>query len=408
MPDKTLRRSPNKKSNLNSESNDENYDCTIQPSSNQFSCNVRNCQNKSYYTYFELIKHIQEFHTANLAQNQLENKPTSDLIICPWENCFFEGNLVQMRVHLYYHARLCMLKDIGQTYISKKDLPICGIADKSLNCSDSSIYNKYQCKWEIENEKVCGVEFENCSAFYQHVQDHAYNFNFDENCKFFYPDGYRCNWHGCQATPKRSFAKLCEHINSHTNKKEIACPECSTQFCSTTRLNDHLINQSKLDKFSCSLCNKTFSSNRLLTNHLRKHLFTKKCPHCEITLSCESAIKRHMEFKHQDKIDNLEESECYICKKIFKTHETLISHFKYAHFDIERDYHSSKMKSNDPITYLCIKCDFVSSNSRQMTKHQTKFHDLTLPGGFTRFQYRKNETGFYQVVTERYEKIDVP
>ena len=136
-----------------SRSNDENFDCKIQPSSNQLICNVRNCQNKSCYTYFELIKHIQEFHTVNLTQNQFENKPTSDLIICPWENCFFEGNLVQMRVHLYYHARLCMLKDIGQRYISKKDLPTCGIADKSLNCSDSSLYNKYQCKWKIDNEK---------------------------------------------------------------------------------------------------------------------------------------------------------------------------------------------------------------------------------------------------------------
>lgn len=303
---------------------------------------------------------------------------------------------------MYYHAHLCHLQAKGQKFITERGLPDCTMGPCPAVFQEKMIENI--CKWthmtsqegnSQSNPSPCNEKHQICLAFYDHMQEHAISSNFTEGDVKRFPDGFHCFWEGCTAKPKNSISKLLEHIRTHTGEKSIACPQCNTQFCSSTRLFDHLNCQITGQQYICSFCNKAKSSQRLLTDHLRKHLNFFKCPQCEMTCPTKYSLDRHILYKHSEQKPRV---PCPYCDSTFKTEETLANHVRTKHLGCKVSKNSPKLAC-----YACIQCSFVSDTSRKMTKHMKSVHQITLPVGFNKFQYRRNEMGIYQIVTERYE-----
>lgn len=171
--------------------------------------------------------------------------------------------------------------------------------------------------------------------------------------------------------------------------------------------------------YQCSHCDKRYTTERLLRDHVRHHVNQYKCPCCDMTCPTPSSLKSHLKYRHTTqtpyKCDHCEHGaksvadlkkhleshsmdvpyHCHIpeCTYTSRTFQSLENHFKRLHQDINTQ------------KYKCHVCFTLFTRGSNLTAHLKKKHKFRWPSGHSRFRYKMQEDGYWQLQTVRYESI---
>ena len=101
-----------------------------------------------------------------------------------------------------------------------------------------------------------------------------------------------------------------------------------------------------------------------MKRHLVKHDKTKhfKCDQCEQAFGLKFNLKRHIDLRHNPKVELF---SCSKCAQRLTTKRTLLIHEARHEAVVEKPKSDSKMKSKFP----CNVCDDISSTQRKLRKH---------------------------------------
>uniref|UniRef100_A0A914QBA2 C2H2-type domain-containing protein n=1 Tax=Panagrolaimus davidi TaxID=227884 RepID=A0A914QBA2_9BILA len=218
-----------------------------------------------------------------------------------------------------------------------------------------------------------------------------------------------------QKFSQKSFLKA--HLKCHhAGDRVCACPYCGTFLANTTKLSDHVHRRQPTNDtpLICVLCQKKFSTSRLLKIHCRKHVKSVKCAYCDVVMDCASAVSKHMKIVHA----RIRTEKCPNCDQTFGLKTDLQKHIYAIHktepqfscrycdkkFRWEKQLRGHEKTHSDdytPTPYLCHKCPMKYKNGSSLSRHFISQHNLPLPAGFNRFQYKKCHDGFYRLQTSR-------
>lgn len=109
------------------------------------------------------------------------------------------------------------------------------------------------------------------------------------------------------------------------------------------------------------------------------------CEHCGRGFYQRSDLNQHVDMHFNDKMH-----ECSVCGQCFRWGKQLRDHAK-AH---NSDY--------IPSPYQCHLCTSRYRRGSALSKHLSKTHELPVPLGFSRFQYKKCSDSLYRLQTLRY------
>jgi uncharacterized protein YodC (DUF2158 family) len=270
------------------------------------------------------------------------------------------------------------------------------------------------CGW-----KNCKAIFDDLLFFTSHVASHLDNYNEERDEMGM----YSCHWFsGIDVTQcNQKFSHKCflkSHLKCHSGDKNMACPFCGVFLTNSIKLSDHVHRRQPLNDatLTCVLCQKKFSTIRLLKIHCRKHVKSVKCPFCHIIMDCTSAVSKHMEIVHA-RIRNEKCPECGLKfglktdlqKHIAAIHEAKPQfHCKFPNCDKKfrwekqlRGHEKTHSEDYVPTPYLCHKCPMKYKNGSSLSRHFINIHNLPLPNGFSRFQYKKCHDGFFRLQISR-------
>ncbi|XP_070202983.1 uncharacterized protein [Littorina saxatilis] len=333
---------------------------------------------------------------------------------CGWRDCGAQilGSVIDFNRHVYFHVFHVRLKCLGAHMARILGLGTCMLGSQSCNWIPE-LPEHLQCTWT-----GCKIIFDNPYVFYSHVLHH---------CEVF-PEGNntscKCLWEGC-TTLVRSKHKMKDHLRSHTQEKQVACPTCGGLFVSHTKLTDHILRQANSDtqRYECSHCSRRFATERMLREHMRRHVNHYKCPLCDMTCPCPSALRNHMRYRHSDekpfKCGHCEFSakSSYDLRKHLDSHnveDQFTCHIPHCPFSARSysslDLHFKKHHQNmdvDSTRYRCHVCSRVFHRGYSLTFHLKKKHHFQWPPGHSRFKYKMHSDGFLRLQTVRYESVDV-
>ncbi|KAI6181892.1 hypothetical protein M3Y98_00878300 [Aphelenchoides besseyi] len=264
------------------------------------------------------------------------------------------------------------------------------------------------CDWNF-----CGMPFPDICAFLQHCKEHVKVTDptlFTDQRYY-----YVCQWKGCQSNGFGDRHDLERHLSGrHTGGRNCACPFCGRYICSTSRLIDHVNrNVEGADDFVCFLCNKGFASQRLLREHCERHVRTVQCPECPLILQRESDLRMHIDTVHHKN----RQFWCEMCSRSYMKRSDLNKHIaathtgqtlRCQHCALEFTWQKQlkhHMLTHEPdyikSPYLCHICGSTYQRGSALSKHLRTFHKLTVPPGFTRFQFKKCHDNMFRLETER-------
>lgn len=361
-----------------------------------------------------LERHLCDVHFANLG---FENR--ADQINCAVRGCeMILPDLNAYKRHLLFHCYHARLQMKGMHYIMIQSNGCLSVlenmrqeCDRSFCDHPNNIYyngDVLRCAWS-----GCKEQFDDLGAYFLHVAMHVppqfSRLNNDENLT--------CFWLGCKSMfSDRS--QLSKHIQCHTGEKFIACPFCGSFFVNSTKFMDHLYRKNNMPSsrdLKCFLCNKTFATQRLLREHSRRHINTRKCPHCEMTCVGPHNLRLHIADRHSD----LRLNVCPQCSRTFSRANDLQRHMQRhvesmtyecdvcnATFCWKNSLTTHK-KSHADNSYACHLCKNVYSLGSSLSRHLMRHHQLGLPAGHSRFAYKKCADGFNRLQTERYESSTI-
>lgn len=320
------------------------------------------------------------------------------------------GHVTDFVRHVYFHSFHVKIKELGSQLVENLRLKGCQLDGQSHNLIPE-LPERLQCGWQH-----CETIMDIPEAFYRHVDSHVSCFPEGNNV----PGGCKCLWEGCDAVSKSRY-KLREHLRSHTQEKIIACPNCGGLFSNRTKFLDHMKRQEETDVqcYQCSHCDKRYTTERLLRDHVRHHVNQYKCPCCDMTCPTPSSLKSHLKYRHTTqtpyKCDHCEHGaksvadlkkhleshsmdvpyHCHIpeCTYTSRTFQSLENHFKRLHQDINTQ------------KYKCHVCFTLFTRGSNLTAHLKKKHKFRWPSGHSRFRYKMQEDGYWQLQTVRYESI---
>ena len=200
----------------------------------------------------------------------------------------------------------------------------------------------------------------------------------------------KCFWPKCRYSCELK-ANFNNHVLLHSNKRQFVCEECNKQFKLQCNLIEHRISVHSTDKsFVCSTnnCNKKFQSKPYLIRHQRIHSTNKfyECDSCDKKFKTRRSLVLHRsyihsnhrpfvcprsdcnkQFKtelslriHQRSHSSINQFECDICQKGFKTKHGF-------------RYHKNHFHSND----RPFECPQINCNKRFKTELNLQYHELT-------------------------------
>ncbi|XP_050360007.1 protein suppressor of hairy wing-like isoform X2 [Nymphalis io] len=217
--------------------------------------------------------------------------------------------------------------------IKKKPCVHCGKMFKSnttLNSHIKLVHEKiYSCKCDI-----CGVEISNKYNMAAHLTKHVHAKPFE------------CSFEGCTKKFKDK-STLKKHSLIHYPDQQYVCTLCERRFTRVNRLNVHMKQHRAKEKCAvCDYCGTSFySKNYLRTHIMKKHCIKEeyKCDACGFLTYNKPSLVMHIKYGHAFELDR----QCKICKKYFKMHKYLKSHYWNTHcIKYNMSLRKSKMKKN--------------------------------------------------------------
>lgn len=336
--------------------------------------------------------------------------------VCQWKDCAAQivGATDEFARHLYYHNFHQYLKQLGKHIQKVDNLPECILEVDSRNIIPE-LPERLICQWS-----ECGQEFDNPYVFYGHVGFHGDDFPKGK----MKPESITCKWRGCTHTVKTAH-KIKEHMRSHTQAKQVACPTCGSLFANNTKFVDHLLRQkadSRDQRFVCSHCNKQFGSDRILRDHMRHHVNFYKCQLCDMTCPSPSHLRDHVRYRHA----NVRMFQCDLCDHKSKSAEDLRKHRVIHGIDSDETItckqedcgkvfrsflhlmrHHKEVHEQQNGLYACHLCERKFTRGHSLTTHLHGDHNYKWPSGHKRFRYKLKEDGLYRLQTIRYESMEV-
>lgn len=371
-------------------------------------CEWASCSEK-FSSMEQFTDHL-KVHLTGVMSNGILEEATE--YSCLWRDCEMKvtGHVTDFVRHVYFHSFHVKIKELGSQLVENLRLKGCQLDGQSHNLIPE-LPERLQCGWQH-----CETIMDIPEAFYRHVDSHVSCFPEGNNV----PGGCKCLWEGCDAVSKSRY-KLREHLRSHTQEKIIACPNCGGLFSNRTKFLDHMKRQEETDVqcYQCSHCDKRYTTERLLRDHVRHHVNQYKCPCCDMTCPTPSSLKSHLKYRHTTqtpyKCDHCEHGaksvadlkkhleshsmdvpyHCHIpeCTYTSRTFQSLENHFKRLHQDINTQ------------KYKCHVCFTLFTRGSNLTAHLKKKHKFRWPSGHSRFRYKMQEDGYWQLQTVRYESI---
>ena len=184
------------------------------------------------------------------------------------------------------------------------------------------------------------------------------------------------------------------HLKTHGEILELVeCAVCKTKFVTQEEFNSHLNNckiKQKAMKFKCYVCSETSNDVKFMQEHVLKHTQNLKasdpevkkehkelseklsagnvhgslddifrCKYCWKSFGGREWLKSHVEMTH------MASRECYMCKKMFSTRSSLLTHISKFHNQ------NKKVKVNK---LRCHKCSNTFSTKSLLRKHISIAH----------------------------------
>ncbi|KAI6197595.1 Zinc finger, C2H2 type [Aphelenchoides besseyi] len=346
--------------------------------------------------------------------------PSENGFKCRWSDCFIGINDPdQLDLHLEEHAKnaedfccsamRCLRMQLALLYTrrfevsSQTSFPSRRHSTKCCNCPPCPVLQTSEepfiCDWNF-----CGMPFPDICAFLQHCKEHV---------KATDPTLFTDQRYYYDVNPMVSVIDTISNVICPVDiraGRNCACPFCGRYICSTSRLIDHVNrNVEGADDFVCFLCNKGFASQRLLREHCERHVRTVQCPECPLVLQRESDLRMHIDTVHHKN----RQFWCEMCsrrsdlnKHIAATHtgQTLRCQHCALEFTWQKQL-KHHMLTHEPdyikSPYLCHICGSTYQRGSALSKHLRTFHKLTVPPGFTRFQFKKCHDNMFRLETER-------
>ena len=127
------------------------------------------------------------------------------------------------------------------------------------------------------------------------MQDHIKSIHFNKR-------DFKCQLCEYSANISRS---LKDHVRIvHINNKKYSCDSCPYLAYTNQALQDHIMSKHSKDKnFVCMECDKKFASRPTLVGHVKRLNFkiklkSRQCNICEVKLSTNRHLNKHMKAKH--------------------------------------------------------------------------------------------------------------
>jgi len=354
-------------------------------------------------SWSKFMEHVRK-HISDTQIRPAEKENDEDVFVCLWEECGFECMASDEMVrHINYHSFHTKVKCQGLNMVKLQGLRGCSLDTNQRNIFQD-LTDPFKCKWfgcpEFDKN------YEHPQYFYWHVASHA-----DEATEF------DCNWDDCCKKNFASKTRLREHLRSHSQEKQFACPTCGALFATKIKFFDHLKRQQDTDaSFICSNCNKAFALERLLRDHMRSHINTYECKECGMFWPTPSALKTHFAYRHSD--ERL--VPCEDCDYKAKSHHDLKVHARSHQGEVlpcmegcgfvcksnqVMKNHFLKVHLKNSRKYACHLCEAVYGRGALLTDHLKKKHKIT--STTSRFRYSLDEaTGMYRVQLYRFELQD--
>ncbi|PNF20108.1 hypothetical protein B7P43_G04791 [Cryptotermes secundus] len=354
-------------------------------------CGWRDCDYRTS-NLDQFVRHV-SFHLPHLEVKL--NKDQEGVYVCLWEKCGFESaDSSEITRHVNFHSYHTKLKCIGSNILARSGLPICKLQVAGKKVVPDLPF-AFECCWE-----TCEETFNSPQLYFNHVYMHVYWIPRGRNVK----GGFPCPWRGCMSkSTYRTVFKLLDHIRIHTKEKLVGCPQCGGLFASRTRFGYHCKSQVPLE-LRCP-------SGELVKNQMNKQ--HHKCPFCSRSFSSPSSLSLHIRYRHQDS----KPFRCSFCEYGAKTHHDLKVHLNkhrpdplyhcvedQCNFSCRSAYglqrHCNKYHLGcDLLQYCCHICDSLFERGSQLTKHLRIQHSVCRPPGHCRFRYKRDEDGFFRLLT---------
>ncbi|MED6247598.1 hypothetical protein ATANTOWER_009559 [Ataeniobius toweri] len=187
-------------------------------------------------------------------------------------------------------------------------------------CTDCGMFFEIQkphtCEYKIKPFpcNICGKRCVSEHALTVHSRVH--NINYQHPCKYCHV-GFKTKMdkitheqtHLTQKSPYKcsdcseTFATHKErkdHLESHTEQRQLKCPICGIKFFSSLALQRHSMVHTGEKPFKCSVCQRGFNQSGHLKSHMRLHTGERpyKCQHCNKCFNHNVSLKSHVQRCH--------------------------------------------------------------------------------------------------------------
>jgi hypothetical protein len=172
-------------------------------------------------------------------------------------------------------------------------------------------------------------------------------------------------------------------LDRHSSSGVYKCDQCSYTGRRQEALEIHLSTEHTAVK--CYHCDVTLSTNALLRKHLMiKHAIgSYDCEFCNFTDYVLERVKMHMKVAHESKL------RCDLCKFMLSSRKCLLAHRRSPHTHkcklcptykftpISLQWHKKKGHcEKNSSSYKCEQCDFTCRSDFNLNKHVTKMHGI--------------------------------
>ncbi len=363
--------------------------------------------------------HIEEIglcYGSSSSCQQYDQGEVEESLTCLWRECDFESSSKKETIqHICFHAFHTKLKYRGKELIEETEVPPCLLGDEQKNILPN-LGEPFKCHWGECERATSGEDFPDAQRFFWHVRTHAEESRGESKV-------HRCRWGECEML-FISVSKLKDHLRSHSQEREFACPTCGALFSNRCKLFDHCKRQTTDSDqgFPCSYCGKRFSLERLLRDHIRVHINNYKCPMCDMTCLSQSTLDKHMNYRHSDERPHA----CPLCDFKGKSLHDLVKHETRKHGEsreklecpvddckfqcVEKGTlknHISKIHRQEGQLYLCHLCEKRFQRGYYLTRHLKSAHKLNWPSGHSRFRYKREDDGLFRLQNVRFEGVEI-